>query len=123
MGWGGGSPEQFIQQMHIEHSLCTRWAPAICHTCADAVVWVEEATALPLEEGMWPYQNVPGPRALGAGGGSEAGGGGWPGLWIPMVVAALQGKCAMPPGCHSAWGRGLSLFAASLFACLKSAVK
>ena len=118
MGWGWGSTEQLIQQMHVEHSLCTRWAPVMCHACVNAGVWVEKATALPWPRAYGPLRTSQDPELRGLGGGSEAGGGGGrPGLWIPRVVAAPQGQCVIPPGGCGTWGRGFSLLC-SLLVCL-----
>lgn len=45
--WGGdGRTEPFIQQMHLEHSLCTSDTLAMCRAPVGPGVWVVEAIAL-----------------------------------------------------------------------------
>lgn len=52
--WGSGRTEQLIQQMHVEHSLCT--------TCVQVLgLWVEEAIVLARRA----CDPIPGPRTVG----------------------------------------------------------
>lgn len=87
--WGGdGRTEPFIQQMHLEHSLCTSDTLAMCRAPVGPGVWVVEAIAL-----SWVCVCGGGHMALsecsgsftGGMGGREAGEGGWSRLWIPRL--------------------------------------
>lgn len=112
--WGGdGRTEPFIQQMHLEHSLCTSDTLAMCRAPVGPGVWVVEAIALSWVcvcggGDTWLCQSV-----------LEASQVGWEG--------GRQEKEAGPgcgfPGC-STWGRGQPLVQAfCLFVSLKSAMK